>query len=89
MCFKTATDNKVSYFSSIQIEHPNTNVNEIQVSIFDKDGNYGGAIKLYEPDNFYIDTTLKLYFTNYEGFEDFYNAVIQLKEGIDKYLAGR
>ena len=72
----------------IQICQPNISINEIQVEIFNEKGNYGGAVRTHEHDNHYpweMDT-LHLYFENYEGFKNFYNSIIKLKQGIDKYI---
>ena len=60
-------------------------INEIIIDIYDEKGTYGGAAKI-DNDCAYIDTKLELHFCDYKEFENFYNTIITLKKGIDKWL---
>lgn len=72
-------------FGSVQIKQPDKCINEIIIEIYSDNGEYGGAVQINDENIPYLDRKLELYFPNYKGFEDFYNAVIKMKKGIDQF----
>lgn len=73
-------------FGECQIKQSNKCINEITVEIYNKNSNYGGAVSINNEDIPNFNNKLELYFTDYQGFDNFYQAIIKMKQGIDEYL---
>ena len=73
-------------FKEIQFVRGDETVDCLEFYIYSEQlkGEYGGAVgqSTYDSSN---TTTLKLRFSNYNNFLDFYNAVIAAKKGIDDF----
>ena len=74
-----------SHFGECQVKQSKC-IDEITVEIYDENGNYGGAVLINDEDIPNFDSKLELYFTNYQAFNNFCQAVIKMKQGIDEYI---